>query len=200
MEDYSAAEIHLTDLVENSAATADDLDRLAIARVRNGMFREAAEAWSQAVPLSAAQANRSRYCARLASMASRQDGLLETAPSGKAWDDLTREEFEAALKAQAGVVREIKSEAAQAEELSDSQRKEMNQALKAAKHAFVSAGLEFALHGYDIREAAFLGGYAPLVFQASEWRLARVGEKPKGTGKRREKHEQMHQGVAEEEE
>ena len=200
MEDYSAAEIHLTDLVENSAPTVEDLDRLAIARVRNGMFRDASEAWKQALPLSAAQANRSRYCARLATMAAPMDSLLETAPSGKAWDDLTREEFEMVLKDQAAVVREIKVEAAETEELSEIRRKEMTRTLKATKQVFVSAGLEFALHGYDIREAAFLGGYAPLVFQTTEWRLARVGEKPKRSGKRRENHEQLFQGVDEQEE
>jgi len=128
------------------------------------------------------------------------DSLQETAPSGKAWDDLTREEFEAVLKEQAANVREIKVEAAETEELSEIRRKEMTRTLKATKQVFVSAGLEFALHGYDIREAAFLGGYAPLVFQTTEWRLARVGEKPKRSGKRRENHEQLFQGVDEQEE
>ena len=190
MEDYSAAEMHLTDIVEHSQPTGEDLDRLAVARVRNGMYREAAKAWRQAAPLNPAQANRSRYCARLALMATRDESLLETAPSGKVWDAMTREEIETVLQDQVAVVREIKTEFAQTEELSDDRRIEMKQALAEAQQIFVSAGLEFALHGYDIREAAFLGGYAPLVFQSVEWKLDPTEEQPKkGTGKRRERHE-----------
>ena len=190
MEDYSAAEMHLTDIVEHSQPTGEDLDRLAVARVRNGMYREAAKAWRQAVPLNPAQANRSRYCARLALMATRDESLLETAPSGKVWDAMTREEIETVLQDQVAVVREIKTEFAQTEELSDDRRIEMKQALAEAQQIFVSAGLEFALHGYDIREAAFLGGYAPLVFQSVEWKLDPTEEQAKkGTGKRRERHE-----------
>lgn len=190
MEDYSGAEIHLTEIVEHSAPTVEDLDRLAVTRVRNGMYREAAAAWKQAVPLNPGQSNRARYCARLAMLA-RKTELLETGPSGKAWDNMTREEFETVLKDQAALVREVRTEFLQTEELSEERRKEMDQALEASMQLFVSAGLEFALRGYDIREAAFLGGYAPLVFQPGEWKLD-SGDTPakQPTGKRRKKHEE----------
>jgi tetratricopeptide (TPR) repeat protein len=188
MEDYSAAEIHLTDLVEHSQPSVEDLDRLAVARVRNGMFREAARAWGKSVPLSPALANRARYCARLAAMADRLDGLLEATPSGESWDRLSRQDFEELLKAQAARVREIRGEYAQAEGLGEPEKKQRQEALDETKKVFVTAGLEFALRGYDIREAAFLGGYAPLVFQSTEWVLEPEERQPKKPGRRKAKH------------
>ena len=114
------------------------------------MYREAARAWQKAVPLNPGQANRARYCARLALAAHRLKGLLETAPEGKAWSALTRDEFEQLLKAQAATVREIQVEFAQTEELSEDRRAEMEQILIETRKLFVSAGLEFALE--EIRE------------------------------------------------
>jgi len=38
--------------------------------------------------------------------------------------------------------------------------------------------MEYALQGNSIREAAFFGGYAPLVFKDREWRLSRPGQSP----------------------
>ena len=39
------------------------------------------------------------------------------------------------------------------------------------KGVFVAAALEYAVRGHGIREAAFFGGYAPLVFQRSAWKI-----------------------------
>ena len=37
------------------------------------------------------------------------------------------------------------------------------------KAVFVAVALEYAYQGHPIRETAFQGGYAPLIFHASRW-------------------------------
>jgi len=171
MDDISAAEMHLTELVRLGNPTAAELDQLAVVRVRNEMYKEAADAWRKAVPLNPTGSDRARYCAQLSSMAGRMKGLPATAPSGKAWGELTREELEGLLQEQANVVRKARTEAAQTPDLSEERLRELRQSAKAAKPVFVAAALEYALKGYNIREAAFFGGYAPLVFHSREWRI-----------------------------
>jgi len=45
-----------------------------------------------------------------------------------------------------------------------------------AKAVFVAAGLEYALRNLPIRETAFFGGYAPLIFHPQKWSLDQPGE------------------------
>ena len=47
----------------------------------------------------------------------------------------------------------------------------MAASLAQARSTFVGAALEYALRDHDIRETAFLGGYAPLIFHPEEWLL-----------------------------
>ena len=45
----------------------------------------------------------------------------------------------------------------------------------------VAAGLEYVLQGYNLREAAFFGGYGPLIFHEREWKIQ--GPKNKGNAR-----------------
>jgi len=171
MGDFSAAEMHLTELTRHGKPSVDELDQLAVVRVRNGMYRQAAAAWRESLALRPANADRPRYCAQLATLAARLKQLPEKAPSGKLWTEMTRTELEELLQAQANSVREARVEALQTPDISPERFGELRRQIKAARPIFVAAGLEYALQGYNIREAAFFGGYAPLVFHVDEWRL-----------------------------
>ena len=76
-------------------------DRLAVTQVRLGKYAEAAQAWRKAEKSNPADANRARYCWHLAEMAD-QIGKLPTAdPSGRSWEELSKEELESTMSEQA---------------------------------------------------------------------------------------------------
>jgi hypothetical protein len=69
-------------------------------------------------------------------------------------------------------VREVRAEATSSAATPEpAARQRAEDAIHAAKGAFVAAGLEYANRRFGIREIAFTEGYATLVFQASEWEL-----------------------------
>jgi hypothetical protein len=54
----------------------------------------------------------------------------------------------------------------------DAVRKQQAQVIATAKPQFVSAAVEYVLRDLPLRETAFSGGWAPLLFQPAEWELA----------------------------
>jgi tetratricopeptide (TPR) repeat protein len=172
-EDWSDAEQYLARLAELEEPTKADLDRLAVSRARIGLYREAGKSWRAAELMDPANANRARYCYRLAEAAAKLEGLSATAPDGRLWPELDKAELETIMKEQAEEARTIKQEAQDLSWTDKEERAALQSRLKRARPIFVAAALEYALQGNSIREAAFFGGYAPLVIKDSEWKLPR---------------------------
>jgi tetratricopeptide (TPR) repeat protein len=169
-KDFTTAQRYYTSLTEAGEGTAQDFDRLAISRVRVGMFAEAADAWRLVETMNSADPNRARYGARLSTVASKQVSLSENAPSGKPWIEATREELEAAMKEQAGRVRAVLQGYEERGELDKATQYEYRKQLNEAKTIFVPAALEYMVRGHDIRQTAFFGGYARLILSQSAWK------------------------------
>jgi hypothetical protein len=172
-EDFVEAERYFSILLETEEPTMADLDRLAVIRSRLGLYAEAAQLWRRAERLAPAQANRARYCYRLVEAAASLEDLSAATPDGRLWTQLTKEQLEAILQQQVAEVQAVKQEAADSAPLDKEQSGRLQARLDALRPIFVGAALEYALQGHSIREAAFFGGYAPLIFKAKEWQLPR---------------------------
>jgi tetratricopeptide (TPR) repeat protein len=173
--DYDAVETELTALEERGMADPSDWDRLAVARARLGNWPGAAAAWRAAEAANPADADRPRYCRHLATLASGMGALPELAPDGRPWSALSKPELEALMKTQADIVKNIQA-ALDVESVDDETFAGFEKEVGAAKTVFVSASLEYALRKLPIRETAFFGGYAPLIFHAQNWELLQPGE------------------------
>ena len=171
-EDFSDAERYLEIVLQGQAETsAVDLDRLAVLQVRAGSYAKANETWRRVERLNPADANRARYCQNLTMMAAKLEALPEKAADGRAWSALTQEELEQTLLDQAEAVRSAISEAQEAGPLKPKERKKLQERIDNARPLFLAAGLEYAARGHGIREHAFFGGYAPLIFRERDWQL-----------------------------
>jgi tetratricopeptide (TPR) repeat protein len=155
-----------------SQGSVEDYDRMAVAAVHLGRYADASQAWRQAERLNPADANRARYCSRLSDRARELDALPETTLEGRPWSELSQQELQTILVDTATVVAETQLEAPPPESPDHELRRELQARLDGAKPVFVAAALEYALRDYDIREAAFSGGFAPLIFQAARWKIA----------------------------
>lgn len=170
-DDLAQAEKYRTLLLRDGQGTVEDYDELAMLRVRAQRYAEAVEAWKKAERLAPATGDRARYCAKLAGMAAELTALPEQAPDGRPWKELSKEDLERTMQEQATIVREATTEAKAEEPPTKERRAELQTRIHGVKPLFVAAGLEYALRGYSIREAAFFGGYAPLIFRATEWQI-----------------------------
>jgi tetratricopeptide (TPR) repeat protein len=176
--DYEVAERYLGLLVKQEDVQVADYDLLAMSRVRVGKYAEAGRAWNKAELLDPARGDRARYCKNLASQAYDIGVLPATAPDGRAWSELTKEDLEATMLDQATAARQAIAEAVEAGTLRGPPRREIQAKIDPMRAWFMAAGLEYALRGHGIREAAFFGGYAPMVFRPREWRLPRPPDPP----------------------
>lgn len=165
---YADAERHYAALAELPGVSATDLERLAVARVRLGDYGGAHDAWQRVERMNPAEANHARYARHLARLADSIGTLPETAPSGESWSRLDRAGLEAVMATQVDLARETIASAAGVD---PARRAELQAAVDAAEAAFVRAGLEYAVRNYPIRETAFSGGYAPMIFHADRWKL-----------------------------
>lgn len=169
--DFAAAEREFAALAKTGLATPADYDTLAMAQGRQGRWKEAADAWHEAEELDRANADRARYCRRLAEMAAGLDSLPARAPDGSSWNQISKEDLEKLLQEQAQAVREARARSQELPGSDPLERERLAAAIARAKPIFVAAGLEYALRNLPIREAAFVGGFAPLIFQPAEWEL-----------------------------
>jgi tetratricopeptide (TPR) repeat protein len=179
--DFAGAEKALAQLTALGGAEPADWDALAAARARLAKYAPAAEAWKESVKLDPAEADDQRYAAQLATVAALIAPLPAGAPGGAPFTSMSQADLEAFLKAQsesataaqAGVTAAMRpeKEGMPARALDPKVRAETAAALLATRRLFVTAGLEYALRGYGIRETAFREGYAVLVFQNSSWEL-----------------------------
>jgi tetratricopeptide (TPR) repeat protein len=171
-QDWNRALEFYGQLLSTNQGTVVDYDRMAVAATRLGRHGDAGQAWRQAERLDPANANRPRYCSRLSERARELDALPETTLDGRPWSELTQQELQTVLVNTASVVAETQLEAPPPESSDPELRRKLQARLDEAKPVFVAAALEFALRGYDIREAAFSGGFAPLIFHAERWKIA----------------------------
>ena len=169
--DYTEAEGYLARLTDQERPSPDDLDRLAVARARIGMFNEAGQAWRRIERIDPANADRARYSSRLAEAAAKLPGYSAAAPDGRLWTQLTEAELEAIMTEQAAVARKTHEEGADWKSLDPPKKAELQGRLDRARPVLVGAALEYTLQGHNIREAAFMGGFAPLIFHDKEWQL-----------------------------
>ncbi len=181
--DFESAQKYYTSLTDAGDGEQLDFDRLAVSQVRLGQYKEAADSWGQVELRQPADADRARYCGRLAKMASKLDALPEQAPAGKPWDQLAKDELQALMSELADQAKKTRTEVTEGAPLSDEDRARLSARFEEIQPVFVAAALEYATRGYSIREAAFFGGYAPLIFHAKHWRIP--GDK--GQKKKRKK-------------
>lgn len=168
-ERYEAAAKQLGRVSATANATLDDLDNLALASLIIGDYESATKAWQGALRLNPTNADRYRYGSGLAELCRMTEDIPISPDGERGWDELSREELEQLLTQQAQVVRDVKAEAEAIGQLTIEQRKSFNARIAGARPLFVGAALESMRRGIDLREAAFFGGYAPLIFHAREW-------------------------------
>lgn len=173
--DYGRAAAEYRAAAETRGATADDWDRAAVAAGRLGRWSEAEQAWRTAETLDPAKADRARYCRRLAAIAVELGSLPLVAPDGRAYRELSRDDLERLMKEQAQAVDAALAELRPDESIPPEMAQGLQARLDASKPVFVAAALEYALRGLPIRETAFVGGYAPLIFQPSRWQVPAAG-------------------------
>lgn len=177
--DYERAALYYGHVAAAPDASAADLDRLATAQVRTGSYAEAARSWDRAATLDRSDdPDRLRYLSRLAALAADAGTLPGTAPDGRAWTELGKDELNTILVEQSQAAREAIEEAqtatGNAERLGELEAK-----LGSIQPVFAAAGLEYELRGFGVREAAFFGGYARLIFHKRDWHV--VPRKRKAT-------------------
>jgi tetratricopeptide (TPR) repeat protein len=200
-EDYAVAAEYYALLPMGTKDSLPDLDSMATASCRAGMYAQAKEAWLQAERLDPANANRFRYSRHLAAMAEELGRLPMNAPDGRTWQELSKEELQSEMIERVSAVREVVASGREAEALvrgvdmaatealgpSESLKKfkiqlrrlrgmllqNLQAEIDLAKPDFVAAGLEITINRYGIRETAFFGGYAPLIFNKEQWSLER---------------------------
>lgn len=169
--DYAGSAERFARLTALDGSVAGDWDALATALARTGDWQGAAEAWQSAERADPVNGNRPRYALRLARAAVELGSLPGIAPDGRAYTELGKEELEALMEEQAGVVSEVRSRLPEDGPPDDALRADLQAELDAARPVFVAAAMEYTLRNLPIRETAFFGGYAPLIFHANRWRL-----------------------------
>jgi len=179
--DYEAAARYYGLLAEGGDASAADLDRLAEAQFRLGLYMDAARSWAASARSEALSPNRPRYLSRLAMLAATAGELPTAAPDGRAWSAMSKDELSAFIVEQANVAKPLLAEGRAPESLPTEEFQALRATLGEAKALFAASAIEYALKRYGIREAAFFGGYAPLIFDKRRWRLV-SGPKKEKTG------------------
>jgi len=168
---FETAAKQFTHVCTGNAATLEDFDNLALASLMIGDYTAAAKASQQGLRMDPEDANRYRYGAALAQLASRTRDIPISPDGERGWDEIGREELDTLLRQQAQIVREVQAEFKELDRPSPERKQAATARITAAQSLFVGAALESVRRGINLREAAFFGGYAPLIFYAREWKL-----------------------------
>ena len=147
------------------------LEQLAEQLGRSRSYQAAREVWRTIERRYPGQAGHARYMWSLSGAAVSQGGLPEQSPSGKRWAEMSREELAAGLSELVQAVRDAQAEWLAAEQATPELRAALEARIEAARAPFTAAAFEFGQRRYGIREAAFTGGYAPMVFHDAAWQL-----------------------------
>lgn len=175
--DFAAALPHWKRVVELGGADRSDLLALATAAARTAAWDEAAEAWRRAEKIDMANGSDPRYASALARQAAALGSLPATDAGGKPWGGYDQKGLEAALEEAASAARALRADAMarEADGSWDSvARAEATARLREIRGRFLAAGIEYAVRRLPLRETAFAGQYATLVFQEADWQLPEV--------------------------
>ncbi len=179
--DHAAAERYYGRVAAAGQATAVDLDRLATANYRLGHYAAAETAWERAAVLDPEDADRERYSSKLAALAADLGVLPPSAPDGRLWGALGKDELQAFMVEQAARAQQALAEARapEPEKPTPERLAELEATIADAQPLFVAAALEFAVQRYGIQETAFFGGFAKMIFHKHEWRVRNIPRKKK---------------------
>jgi tetratricopeptide (TPR) repeat protein len=172
--DFEAALPEWRRIVALENADRSDLLALATACARTARWEEAAEAWRLAEKIDMQNGSDPRYAAGLARQAAALGGIPSVDALGVPWSRYDRDGLEAAMRDHAVAAHEVRREAARREEAGAwdrAAREEASERLREIRGRFLAAGIEYAVRKLPLRETAFSGNYATLVFQDSEWEL-----------------------------
>jgi tetratricopeptide (TPR) repeat protein len=174
-QDSAAAAKYYAHLTADGGGGARELERLGVSQLRSRQYAEAAETWKE-IParFGPVNADRANYFSRLAAMAGKLDTLPATSADGREWTELSKVELEDVMKAEAAAVRQMMTDAAADEAWTREKRKRQQSRVGEHKSVLTAAAIEYGLRGHSLREAAFFGGFAPLILNESAWRLPRV--------------------------
>lgn len=163
----TAGEMLQANLADGRGSRAD-MDHLAVLLSRAGRWNEAEAAWRALERLDPAQADRPRYCRQLTYRAREVGTLPVETLDGEPIPGLDKARMEVVLKELADRVAEIQ---VGAESNAGGDREADQAELDRIKGVFAAVALEYAYQGHPIRETAFQGGYAPMIFHGSRWVL-----------------------------
>ncbi len=172
--DFEAARSEWRRVVELGNADRSDLLALATACARTARWDEAAEAWRLAEKIDMQNGSDPRYAAALARQAATLGSIPAADPLGVPWTRYDRGALEEALRDAAAAARALRLEArepVQAGTWESPAKHEAASRLREIRARFVAAGIEYAVRRLPLRETAFSGNYASLVFQEAEWEL-----------------------------
>lgn len=171
--DYEASQRYLKIVTSAGDGAPSDFEKLAVASARTARYEQATLAWNETGRLDPSAADRSRYGARLATMAAKIAPLPEQSPTGQEWSALDQVALETLMREQADAVKAIQQEARQ-QELTRDARIGYRETIAVHRRWLVTAALEYATRGHSIRQASFFGGYAPLILNTKGWVLPRI--------------------------
>ena len=101
--------------------------------------------------------------------------MPETDGANRPWAEMNGAELEEVIRRQAEIVAEIMTStqaAIEAEQpINAEQRADYQSRVDQARPLFVAAAMEYSLQGNSLREFAFFGGFAQLVFRDRDWRV-----------------------------
>jgi len=169
--DWAAAAAAQAAVVADGEATRSDYDRLAVLHLRARQYDEAAAAWKKMERLDPVDGDRARYSNKIATMAHALGQIPDKAPDGRAWNELTREELEELMLQRSTNAKEAVAESKQPEGVSSDRREELREVVRRDQPVFVAAALEYVVRNLSIRETAFFGGYAPMIFRQEAWKI-----------------------------
>ena len=167
-QDWKTAGDLLSASLEEGKGTRADYDSLAVLLTRSGQWDEAGEAWRTLEQMDPSQSDRPRYCRQLTIRAREAGTLPLETLDGEPITGMDKDRMEVILKELAERVAEIQIAA---EAGSGSSPDEDQNELDRIKGVFVAVALEYAFQGHPVRETAFQGGYAPMIFHGSRWVL-----------------------------
>ncbi|MDH3627080.1 MAG: hypothetical protein OES25_05420 [Acidobacteriota bacterium] len=173
--DEEALARYTTAALADGSGTVEDYDRLAVMHARQKNYLAASKAWNKALLLNPSQGNRPRYLTRLCHSAIKLAPLPETDGANRPWAEMNGAELEEVIRRQAEIVAEIMTStqaAIEAEQpINAEQRADYQSRVDQARPLFVAAAMEYSLQGNSLREFAFFGGFAQLVFRDRDWRV-----------------------------
>lgn len=170
--DFGAAEKEYAALVAAGGARREDYWRLAVARVRSGSWSLAADAFKECERIDPATGDDPRYGRQLALQAGSLEALPTADPKGRGWNQLSKDDLETVMTEQVQVARDTLSKAVAPESVEP--RASLETTIASARALFVAAALEYTVRGLPIRDTAFVGGYAPLIFRPEQWEVPKA--------------------------